>query len=164
MPNACCRYKTVTFAQPPLSNMDTTRRLTEFVINHWQLTSAFVGICALLIVTEVRRRLYGVPQLGPHAATQTLNADGTLLLDVREDNEYKQGHISNALHIPLGQLGQRLQELDAYRDRPLVVYCRTGNRSDSAAARLRKQGFTTVYNLAGGIVAWQNANLPVTKK
>lgn len=144
--------------------METSSRLLEFVVNHWALSAAFVGVLALLIVTEVRRQMHGVPQLGPHAATQAMNAEDALVLDVREDTEYKQGHLANAVHIPLGQLSNRLKELEKYRDRPVLAYCRTGSRSNSAASLLRRQGFTTVSNLAGGIVAWQNANLPVTKK
>lgn len=144
--------------------MDTTHRLVEFVSNHWSLALAFVGLTILLIHAELRRRLDGIQHLGPHAATQAMNTEGTVVLDVREDSEYKQGHIPNALHIPLGQLGKRLPELDKYRERPLIAYCRTGNRSGSAARLLHKHGFATVHNLAGGIVAWQNANLPVTKK
>lgn len=143
--------------------MDTTR-LLEFAGNHWGLALAFVGLAILIILNELRQRLDGVQHLGPHAATQAMNAEGAVILDVREDNEYKQGHIAHAVHVPLGQLAKRLAELDNYRDRTLIAYCRTGNRSDSAARLLRKHGFATVHNLAGGIVAWQNANLPVTKK
>ena len=144
--------------------MDTSSRLFEFIVNHWALSAAFAGVIVLLVVTEIRRKLHGVPQLGPHAATQAMNSEEALVLDVREDAEYKQGHLANAVHIPLGQLSQRLKELEQYRGRTVVAYCRTGNRSNSAASLLRRQGFTTVFNLAGGIVAWQNANLPVTKK
>lgn len=144
--------------------MNTFSRLTEFVTNHWALSLAFVAVSTLLIINEIRTRLYGAPQLGPHAATQTLNADNTVVLDVREANEYQQGHLANAVHIPLGQLSKRIQELEKFRNQTLVAYCRTGNRSNSAARLLRKQGFSSVFNLAGGIVAWQNANLPVTKK
>jgi len=144
--------------------MDSTNRLTEFIVNHWSLSLAFVLLLALLIGSEIRRRLYGAPQLGPHAATRLMNDTGTVVLDVREDGEWKQGHIANALHIPLGQLGGRLKELDKYRDRTLIACCRTGQRSNTAAARLRKQGFASAYNLAGGMVAWQNANLPISKK
>ena len=143
--------------------MDFMSRLSEFVVNHWMLSLAFVAVSALLVFGEIRRRLYGAPQVGPHAATQLLN-DGAVLLDVREDSEFKQGHLANAVHVPMSQLGKRQSELEKYRSQTLVVYCRTGSRSDSAAATLRKQGFATVYNLAAGIVAWQNANLPVTKK
>lgn len=144
--------------------MTTTPRFIEFIGNHWGLALAFVGITLLIIYGEVRRRLDGTQQLGPHAATLVMNDEATVVLDVREDSEYKQGHIANAVHIPLGQLAQRIKELEKYRERPVIAYCRTGNRSGSAARLLHKQGFATVHNLAGGIVAWQNANLPVTKK
>lgn len=144
--------------------METSNRLVEFVVNHWALSAAFIGVLALLLVTEIRRKLHGVPQLGPLAATQTMNSDDTVVLDVREEAEYKQGHLANAVHVPLGQLAKRVGELEPYRDRPIVTYCRTGNRSNTAAALLRRHGFSSVFNLAGGIVAWQNANLPVTKK
>lgn len=144
--------------------MDTSSRLFEFIVNHWALSAAFVGVLALLVVNEIRRKLHGVPQLGPHAATQLMNSEDALVLDVREDAEFKQGHLANAVHIPLGQLNQRVKELDKYRGRNVVAYCRTGNRSNTAASLLRRQGFDTVFNLAGGIVAWQNANLPITKK
>lgn len=144
--------------------MNTAGRLTEFVVNHWALSLAFVGISVLLIINEIRTRLYGAPQLGPHAATQMMNAGDSIVLDVREEKEYKQGHLANAVHIPLSQLGKRLAELEKYRGHTLVTYCRSGSRSNSAAGLLRKQGFTSVYNLAGGIDAWQKANLPVTKK
>lgn len=144
--------------------MDTSSRLLEFIVNHWALSAAFVGVLALLVFTEIRRKLHGVPQLAPPAATRLMNSEDTLVLDVREDAEYKQGHLANAVHIPLGQLNQRIKELEQYRDRNVVAYCRTGNRSNTAAGLLRRQGFGNVFNLAGGIVAWQNANLPVTKK
>jgi rhodanese-related sulfurtransferase len=144
--------------------MENSSRLLEFIVNHWELSAAFAGVLAVLVVTEIRRKLHGVPQLGPHAATQTMNAENALVLDVRENAEYQQGHLVNAVHIPLGQLNKRLKELEKYRDRPVLAYCRTGSRSNSAASLLQRQGFNTVFNLAGGIVAWQNANLPVTKK
>jgi rhodanese-related sulfurtransferase len=98
-----------------------------------------LGITILIIYNELRRRLAGTLQLGPHAATLAMNTDATVILDVREDSEYKQGHIANAVHIPLGQLAKRLTELDKYRERPLIAYCRTGNRSNSAAQLLHKQ-------------------------
>lgn len=144
--------------------MNSTRQLFEFLINHWELSLAFVGITILIIYNELRGRLGNTQQIGPHAATQLMNAADAILLDVREDSEYKQGHLANTQHIPLGQLAKRLGEVEKFRDRTLIAYCRTGNRSSSAAQLLSKHGFTSVYNLAGGIVAWQNANLPITKK
>lgn len=79
------------------------------------------------------------------------------VLDVREDFEVAEGMIPGALHIPMGQLGSRLQELD--RSRPVIVVCRSGNRSARVADALNQAGYTA-DTMAGGMVAWQRAGLP----
>jgi rhodanese-related sulfurtransferase len=108
-------------------------------------------------------RIRGIKDVDCVAATQLINHKNALVLDVREDSEYKSGHVLNATHIPLGKLGERIGELEKYKDKPIVVVCRSGNRSCSASALLGKQGFTQAYNLAGGMMAWQKANLPLEK-
>ncbi len=138
-------------------------RFLEFVLRHWALSAAFVLILVALVVHEFTRRRYGVPEVGPLQATALMSHDDAVVLDVREDREVAAGMLPNALHIPLGQLEQRLDELEPYRGRKLLVYCRSGHRSQRAAARLRKAGFEDVYNLEGGILAWENANLPVSR-
>jgi rhodanese-related sulfurtransferase len=107
-------------------------------------------------------RLSGVEQADTLKATRLYN-DDALILDVREDKEYAAGHIPKARHIPLGQLAGRLQELDKFKSKPILVTCRSGHRSARACGTLKKAGFETVYNQAGGIIAWERANLPVTK-
>lgn len=74
------------------------------------------------------------------------------LLDVRQPSEYDQGHIPGAVLIPLGELPGRLEELDS--SRPTITYCAVGGRSRAAAQLLQGQGFDLVYNLTGGIKAW----------
>lgn len=81
------------------------------------------------------------------------------VVDVREVEEYQQAHVAGSVLIPLGTLAQRLHELPT--DRPLVVMCRSGNRSQVAARLLRNAGRRDVQNLTGGIIAWSKANLPV---
>jgi len=81
------------------------------------------------------------------------------LLDVRSDGEWQSGHASHAVHIELGQISQRLQELP--KDKPLVVICASGNRSAMAASKLASAGFEPVYNFSGGMGSWQSAGLPV---
>jgi len=139
-------------------------QLIEFVGNHLVLSLTFVGLLVLLVVTEFRRRGQGFNDLSPMEATQMMNRRPTVLLDVREDREYEEGHIVNAVHIPLGQLNDRLGELEKYKNKVIIAYCRTGHRSATASARLHKQGFESVYNLRGGITAWQRENLPLTRK
>lgn len=139
------------------------QRFGEFFLNHWDLFLALAIILALLVWQTLRARLRGFKEIDPGEAVQVINRDEAVVLDVREESEYKEGHIANSLHIPLGSLSSRLSELDKFREKPILVGCRSGNRSAHACGMLTKQGFAAVYNLRGGVVAWQNAGLPVTK-
>ena len=139
-------------------------RIIEFTGNHPYLMLAFVGTLAVLVYTELSRRLSGMKSIGPMAATQLNNRENALFLDIREDGEYKAGHIPDALHIPLRQLPEHASELGKHKSRPVIAYCRSGNRSTAAGSTLKKQGFENVYNLAGGITAWEKANLPLSTR
>jgi len=81
-----------------------------------------------------------------------------LLLDVRTPEEFASGHISGAVNISVESLASRLSEVP--QDQPVVVYCRSGNRSATASQILADAGYTGIYDL-GGINAWQSAGLPV---
>jgi len=80
------------------------------------------------------------------AAAQRLQARGATVLDVRTPMEFAEGHVPGALNIPVDQVAARARELGA-KDRPVLVYCRTGRRSGMAAAELAQQGFTALYDL-----------------
>ena len=92
-----------------------------------------------------------------------INHKDAFVLDVRESEEYKSGHLLNAKQIPLVKLRERIGELERYRAGPIVVVCRSGQRSATACALLGREGYAQVYNLAGGVMAWQKANLPLEK-
>jgi rhodanese-related sulfurtransferase len=94
---------------------------------------------------------------------QSMNQQGALLLDVREPEEYAAVHAPNAKLIPLGQLNSRLPEIASYKDKPIVVICRSGRRSGIAVAQLREAGYTQVSNIKGGINAWEHDGLQVVK-
>jgi rhodanese-related sulfurtransferase len=84
--------------------------------------------------------------------------EGAQLIDVRADHEWGVGRIPGAAHVPLPELPQRLDEID--QDRPVVVYCRGGNRSSMATAALTDAGYDAV-KLSEGIVGWNEGNLPL---
>lgn len=134
--------------------------LTDFVMNNWQLFVALVIILALLARTWVGPG--AIASIRPTDAVMLINRQGAVVVDVRTDKEYQEGHIMNSLHIPLGVLENRISELKDLKSTPLIVACRTGSRSSSAAAKLKKQGFQAVKNLNGGMLSWASANLPVT--
>lgn len=135
----------------------------QFLQDNWMLVALAVVSGAMLTWSFVNGRLSGVEQADTLKATRLFN-DDALVLDVREDKEYAAGHIPKAKHIPLGQLASRLQELEKFKGKPILVTCRSGHRSARACGMLKKAGFETVFNQAGGIIAWERANLPVTTK
>lgn len=106
----------------------------------------------------------GVNSISVNEATLLINRQDALILDVRETAEWSAGHIPNSRHIALGHLEKRLSEIEKHKDKPVIVICASGNRSGTGCRLLRKAGFQQVNNLAGGIGAWGDAGLPMTKK
>jgi rhodanese-related sulfurtransferase len=135
----------------------------EFIQDNILLVIAAAASGTLLLWSFFGNRVAGINQVNTLEATRLFN-DDALMLDVREDNEWAVGHIPNARHIRLGQLSEQLSQLEKFKDKPIVVYCRSGHRSGRACALLKKSGFTNASNLAGGITAWEQANLPITRK
>ncbi len=140
------------------------QQFTTFFLHHWELFLALGVILAMLLGDPLLQKARGYQAVDPSEATILHNRQDALILDVREDSEYKDGHILGSVHIPLGQLTSRIKELDKHRSRPIIAACRSGSRSGHVCALLRKQGFEQIYNLRGGLMAWQNANLPITRK
>lgn len=134
----------------------------QFLQTNWMLVSIAAVSGAMLVWSFIGSKLSGVDEADTLKATRLYN-DDALVLDVREEKEYAAGHIPKARLIPLGQLASRMQELDKFKSRPILVTCRSGHRSARACGMLKKAGFETVYNQAGGIIAWERANLPVAK-
>lgn len=109
-------------------------------------------------------RLSGIKQVSPQEAVMLFNHQDAVVLDVREQSEWSDGHIAQAKHIPLGKLKDRLKELEKFKDRPIVAVCRSGNRSGHACGQLKKAGFENVHNLTGGMQAWEQAGLPKDRR
>ena len=135
--------------------------MLAFVIAHWYLFLALVVVGGLLLAGSALEGGPGGQKVTSQEAVQILNHKSTVILDVREPQEFASGHIARAINIPLGQVAARSQELKKYKEKPVIVCCASGARSARAAGVLRKAGFTDVRNLAGGLSAWRGANLPV---
>lgn len=118
---------------------------------------------AMFFWAHFGNRLRGVKEVSSAEALQLINHKNALVLDVREPEEFKTGHILNSKNVPLGKLKERVGELERYRDQPVVVICRTSNRSNSACVLLGKQGFGQTYLMKGGVLAWTKSGLPLEK-
>jgi rhodanese-related sulfurtransferase len=136
----------------------------DFASNNFLIVAGFIAVLGFIIKTELSRLTRKYKQVNVNQAVMLLNNDSTLVLDVREDKEIQGGIIDGARHITLSQLPERIPELSKDKQSSVLVYCRSGSRSGHACQQLTKAGFEDVSNLAGGIMAWESANLPLTKR
>jgi rhodanese-related sulfurtransferase len=134
----------------------------DFIKNNIMLFAVAFVSGAMLLWPYVRRSSGG-PWVSTLQATQMINREDALVLDVREPTEYANGHLLGAKNMPLGSVEARAGELDKHKARPVIVICGDGNRAGKAALILREKGFANVVNLTGGFPAWQQAGLPVVK-
>ncbi len=139
------------------------QQILEFAGNHWELVLALVVVLGLLIHNLT---LGDKGSVDPVGAVDLVNRKDAVIVDVRPAADYAKGHIIHAINIPANGFANQIDTLKKYKDkgRPIIVACRSGAQSAHAAKTLRKAGFEEVYNLRGGILAWQSANLPVTRK
>jgi rhodanese-related sulfurtransferase len=135
-------------------------RSVEFFRNNLLLFAVAFVSGAMLLWPLVRRGAGG-PWATTAEATHLINREDASVIDVRDPGEYGTGHIIGAKNLPLTRL--EAGELPKRKDKPLIVYCDTGERAGKAVAALKKQGFERVVNLSGGLRAWQQAGLPVEK-
>ena len=134
----------------------------EFVKNNIMLFAVAFVSGAMLLWPYVRRSSGG-PWVSTLEATQMINREDALVLDVREPTEFDAGHLLGAKNMPAGSIEARAGELDKLKAKPVIVICTDGSRSSKAAVVLRERGFAKVVNLAGGYPAWKTAGLPVVK-
>jgi rhodanese-related sulfurtransferase len=135
----------------------------EFLQQNWYW-AALAAASGTWLMFELIRSRGDDTQLSPVEATLLINREDAIVLDVREQGEYAQGHIPNARHIPAGEMERRSKEMEKWKDHPVILCCATGARSNSAAGTLRKAGFNRIYNLRGGMMEWQKAGQPVSRK
>ncbi len=137
------------------------QQLIEFAMNHWILVTAFLLVAGYLVFTLLQGDKGSVDPLG---ATDLINHQEAVVVDVRPSADFYKGHIINAINIPSNGFASQIGTLSKHKQKPIIVSCRSGAQSASACQQLRKAGFEQVFNLKGGILAWQSANLPVTRK
>lgn len=96
-------------------------------------------------------------------ATKIINKGKTAIIDIRDQKQYQAGHILNAIHVPFSTLEQRVSKLEKFKGQPVIIVDESGKESDKAAAILKKEGFSQVNILKGGMSSWVGEGLPVTK-
>ena len=135
----------------------------SFLLENFPLVAIFVASGVMLFWPEISRLGAGGSEIGTLEATRLMNQGTTLVLDVRGQKEYAAGHLPRARHIPAEELAKRVEEIGKYKDKTVIVTCRTGARAGAASRLLKQAGFKNVFELRGGLNAWEQASLPVEK-
>lgn len=105
----------------------------------------------------------GAKGVSANEATLLINREEAVVIDVRSAAEFAAGHIIGAINMPADSVGAKIDELDKFRSRPVIVTCQSGMRTGGACNVLKKSGFERIYELTGGLGAWQQAGLPVKR-
>lgn len=139
------------------------QELLAFAERNPMLSLGFVGLTVAIVATEVARLFRGYKALRPAELVGLVNRDNALVIDLSASNDFEKGHIAGSKSVQPSQFDPESRILASAKALPVAVVCRTGQASADAAKRLRKAGFEQVYWLDGGILAWQQADLPLVK-
>ncbi len=136
-------------------------QLGEFILNHWELWLALVVILSLILLNELMSQKKRAKELAPASAVKLINHESAQVIDLRPQDAFKEGHIINALRASEADFEK--EKLKKFKQKPLVLVCARGLQARTLASRLKTQGFEHLYVLAGGMQAWQSADLPLVK-
>jgi len=137
--------------------------ITTFITNHPFLSLMIAVIIVLLMILEWIRLQRNTFQVTPFTATQLINRDKAVVIDIRPTESFNKGHIIDAESMPAQELKDHLQKLEKFKGRPIIIVCTAGVESQKIAALLLKQGYNA-YSLASGMRAWKEANMPIVKE
>lgn len=136
----------------------------DFLADHYVLTSAAVLLAIAIALVEAKRAFKPWRDVGPFELTQLVNS-GAVLLDVRDDKPYREGHIAGARRCDVGDVEAAVSAAKggASKDEPVVIYCESGVSCEKAAEKLALAGYRKVATLRGGLATWRTENLPLAR-
>lgn len=133
----------------------------QFVINHWGLWVLLISVLIIIFINERIVQKMRAKELSPQAAVALLNEDNAVVIDLRDKDAFRNGHIINAINTTKEDFEQN--RMDKYKEKALILVCTRGTESTTLASKLRTDGFSQPMVLAGGITAWQSSDLPLVK-
>jgi rhodanese-related sulfurtransferase len=143
---------------------DVLHKLPEFISNHLALIALFLILLAGLVGTQLLMLLRKYKELTPAGLTLLINRESPLLIDLSAYADYEKAHVPGSRHVAMSQFDPEQKDLAKAKDMPVVLIDKDGRgASDKAAQRLVKAGFAKVFTLGGGVIGWQQAQLPVAK-
>ncbi len=135
----------------------------EFLVEHWALTGTFVLLLLWLSQVSTGKVVKGVEMLTPGECIQKINKEQGVLIDIRDESKFGQGHIVNSINMQLSLLESDTKKLQKYKTKPIIMVCQLGQPAVKAAKIMKDNGFETVFCLKGGIQAWVADELPLVQ-
>lgn len=129
-----------------------------FLAEQWVLAAMLVAAIFLLIQHESRK---GGKALTPQQLVNSVNKGDAIVVDVRDEKDYKKGHIVDSVNIPHAKMAERWVELEKYREKPVILVCNLGHHAGPAGKILAGHGFSDLRRLGGGMAEWKNSQLPL---
>lgn len=146
----------------PLSETITIDRLIEFTLNHYILSLGLIVVMYLLVQELFDTALKKFGFVSPLLAVTKMNNGNTVVIDVREHDEFNKGHIEGAVNLPFSKIKEQTSSVDAYKDNQVLIVCQDGTRSSSAGKLITKAGLKDVFVITGGMQSWQeDYKLPI---
>ncbi|MFO1258205.1 MAG: rhodanese-like domain-containing protein [Gammaproteobacteria bacterium] len=139
-------------------------QLIDFIVNHWFLCSLFAILLVIFLLNEFKQRAHGIKRLSPQQVIDLMNHQHAVVIDTRESELFETGHIIGALNIKVSELETKKSKLNKFKSKPLIVVCAQGVSSTQFANALQQAGFEQVFQLEGGLAAWQQEQFPLTKE
>lgn len=139
-----------------------TQNLNEFFQHHWQLWLALLLVLVIIAINEWVTNKKQAKKLSPQEAVALINNHNATIIDIRETAAFQTGHIIESIHANTKEA--QTTKLKSLQNKPIILVCARGQTAMTLGMKLRQQGYTQVYILNGGILAWQNAGLPLVKK
>ncbi len=133
----------------------------QFIMNHWVLSLALVGILLLIYINEWFTKAKGPQALSPQLVVEKINHDEAVVIDLRDQEAFSAGHIINAVRAAADDFD--LPRMDKYKQKTVILVCTRGIQAQTLASKLKSKGFVNAMVLAGGLTAWQSAGLPLVK-
>ncbi|WP_154224061.1 rhodanese-like domain-containing protein [Marinicella rhabdoformis] len=138
-------------------------QLAEFIGNHIFLVTLFLAALFLFLISAYKQASNGLQTVTVEQMTRLVNQQNAKLIDVRPAEAFAQGHIVNAVNIPMADIEAGKIKTDGLKKRPVVIYCQMGRTSLKACQAMKNAGIETTFSLQGGVNAWLNDKMPLSK-
>lgn len=134
-----------------------------FILNHWLLFASVLSVLGLITIIETKASAV-TQALTPELAIEWINHFDAAVLDTRNLDLFKQGHIIHAIHVDASDIEKHTHKIERYKNKPLILISHTDAEATKILLALKKQDFTQVKLLSRGMTAWKEAGMPIEKK